>query len=342
LLVIAAIISTLFTIFTTIGITGDHLSRMYRNYDVLTITSFVIIIFGVGLTLTAPFAKRKKRRTTAGIWIFLVGVGSALGTGIAAVGTENRPELTALIKLKDGVPTIVASVRYEGLKSTDKVTLQIVGGVPRANKALERRRLLSIELGPDPRGNLEREFEVPISPSTLSRFYVITGPDSNDLLDATSKGNKTPRGLCTSLAEEDVLTSDLASCVEVAVPDYTRIPDVEARWADHEHLEVSVRDTHLRMTEPLALRVMGKGPGEIVASPLFDALLPRTDGTSGEGRKLYIEVPAGYGEVCVEAVRGMSRSNVRPDCMGRPAEDDNAAWLLMARPAAGVPLPIGK
>jgi hypothetical protein len=285
LLVLVASITALFGLLTTIGISGDHVSRLYRNYEDWAFAFFGLITLGVAITLMSPLVGSKlgKWLTAIGILIFFGGVFLVIAGGVKAVGTTNRPEIEARLDTTGSLPIIRAVVRYEGLKSTQRVSLEVVGGLPEIGSTNTETRLRSVtlfqtELGPDASGNLNRTFEVPVAVATLSRFFVITRSAADAATNAQADKPTVDQGLCAQLSKAN-LQNELASCVEVAVPPFLRGPDISASWNDDASLlNVVVRDPELPLTQAVAVKVRGRLGNDDVspAMVLFDGILVRS------------------------------------------------------------------
>lgn len=344
--VVAAIVTALFGLTATIGITGNHINRLYRNAPAFPVIVLFFLIAGVTITLLAPLrgnANDRKGWSAVGTVIFLTAVWAFISGGLLVIGKSNRPELDVTLDTAQEVPIIRANIRYEGLKSRERIHIQAGGGVS-ADESLKLESLYEAEVGADEHGNLEKVVEIPITRSSIRRFFVVTassrdagkvseeiagsgvnGQDRKPMGGNTDSEKDADRSLCAQLVDRAVLDSGVSSCVESSVPSYVWAPVLSTAWNDeYSELLLTVVDNDLAPTGAVTVRVTSAPDG----SPVFAARLVRNKST-GLDQTINIPVSAAVTHLCVEAHRGLEP--LKDECSASPQADDSS-WVYVSRP----------
>lgn len=362
--VVAAIVTALFGLTATIGITGNHINRLYRNAPEFPVIVFFFLIAGVTITLLAPLranVTRRKGLSVTGTVIFMLAVWGFISGGLFIIGESNRPELDVTLDTAHDAPIIRANIRYEGLKSRERIHIQAGGGVS-ADDSLKLESLYEAEVGADEHGNLEKVVEIPITRGSIRRFFVVTassddaakvseeiagsgvhGEDKKPMAGSADSENEADSSLCAQLVDRAVLDSGLSSCVESSVPSYVWAPVLSTAWNDgYSELLLTVVDNDLAPTDAVTVRVTSAPDG----SPLFAARLVRNKAT-GLDQTVKIPIPVAVAQLCVEAHRGLEP--LQDKCSASPQADDSS-WVYIHRPSTTggrvapasmfVPLPI--
>lgn len=345
--VVAAIVTALFGLTATIGITSDHINRLYRNLPVFAVIVFFFLIAGVTITLLVPLlggnVNDGKGWSAVGTVIFITAAWAFISAGLLVIGKSNRPELDVTLDRAHEVPMIKANIRYEGLKSRERIHIQVGGGVS-ADDSLKLESLYEAEVGADEHGNLNKVVEVPISSSSIRRFFVITasseeaskvsaeiagrgmnGEEGKAMAARADSEKAADSSLCAQLVDRALFDSGVSSCVESSVPSYVWAPVLSTAWNEgYSELLLTVVDNDLAPTDAVTVRVTSAPDG----STLFAARLVRNKPT-GLDQTINIPVSAAVTQLCVEAHRGLEP--LKDECSASPQADDSS-WVYVSRP----------
>jgi hypothetical protein len=321
--------TTIAAALTAFGAVSGGLTRMLRNYPILSLSAAVLISVAIGLGIGAKAANAADNTRLAyeliglGILSFVASLICATVAATQAPHGLERPQITAKLTNQDGL-TLVGEVKAEDLPWGDFVEVTVLAAKLTIDKPNEikwetQRYLYISHTGPDTDGKVDMTFNVPIRPE-----------ESWGVLQVTSVvAQKKPAPLrCAANAPNSLA----CLAVRLSVP---RRPQVAATWSTtgaHPTLTVTTKAQDLPATGLIRTTVVTRSRHN--STMISQAVIsPDINGNVAHSQK--VPINSGSRTVCVIAERlspGVGQITL-PRTKGTcPASTDQRVTEMLAVP----------